>query len=138
MIPATAYHYALALEKGAAHEADMTDRITIDDDGELDEAVFANASIHIERLNDGCIWISIEQGCDANIITLSTARNAKIGSTIVQETYMAKAPTKLKGIPVKGVNLKDGKITKTDSAPPHVRAGRSRKRNAVTGARAAK
>lgn len=56
-----------------------------------------------------------------------------------QETTMAKVPTKkLKGIPVKGVRLKDGKIAKTDRAPPHVKAGRRRKAGKITGARAAR
>ena len=51
---------------------------------------------------------------------------------------MAKAPVKLKGIKVPGVRLKDNKLVKTDKAPPHVRAGRVRKRNKITGVRAAK
>lgn len=44
----------------------------------------------------------------------------------------------LKGIKVSGVSLKDGKVVKKDSAPPHIRAGRRRKANKVTGVRAAK
>lgn len=47
-------------------------------------------------------------------------------------------PTR-KGIPLAGnFAEKDGKIVKKDTAPPHVRAGRRRKANKVTGARAAK
>ena len=44
-----------------------------------------------------------------------------------------------KPIPIpKGYTMKDGKILKKDSAPPHIRAGRRRKANKVTGVRAAK
>lgn len=51
----------------------------------------------------------------------------------------AAAAMKLTGIPVKGIRkTKDGKITKADTAPPHVRQGRRRKASKVTGARAAK
>ena len=43
------------------------------------------------------------------------------------------------GIAVKGIRkTKDGKITKTDTAPPHVRQARRRKAGKVTGVRAAK
>ena len=49
-----------------------------------------------------------------------------------------KQPVKLKGIKVSGVSFKAGKITKKDTAPPHVRAGRRRKAGKVTGVRAAK
>lgn len=50
---------------------------------------------------------------------------------------------KAQGIPIAGVLVKHtdtGKtvIIKKDTAPPHVRAGRRRKANKVTGARAAK
>jgi|CXWL01.1.fsa_nt_gi hypothetical protein len=51
---------------------------------------------------------------------------------------MAKPPIKLKGIKVPGVTLKDGKIKRKDTASPHVRAGRRRKVNKITGVRAAK
>ena len=48
-------------------------------------------------------------------------------------------PMKLKGIAVKGVRkTKDGKITRTDKAPPHARQARRRKKNTVTGVRAAR
>jgi len=43
------------------------------------------------------------------------------------------------GIPVKGIRkTKDGKIAKLDTAPPHARQARRRKKNTVTGVRAAK
>lgn len=46
---------------------------------------------------------------------------------------------RLRGIRTKGVRLTAaGKIAKTDSAPPHVKAARRRKAKKVTGARAAK
>lgn len=46
---------------------------------------------------------------------------------------------KAKGIPLAGnFTERDGKIIKRDTAPPHVRAGRRRKANKVTGAKAAK
>lgn len=49
------------------------------------------------------------------------------------------APMKLKGIAVKGIRkTKDGKITKTDTAPPHVRQARRRKAGKVTGAKGAR
>ena len=41
-------------------------------------------------------------------------------------------------IPIGNFTEKDGKIVKKDTAPPHVRAGRRRKANKVTGAKAAK
>lgn len=51
----------------------------------------------------------------------------------------AAAPMKLKGIAVKGIRkTKDGKITKTDTAPPHVRQARRRKAGKVTGAKGAR
>lgn len=54
-----------------------------------------------------------------------------------------KIRVKAQGIPIAGVLVKQtdtGKtvIVKKDSAPPHVRAGRRRKANRVTGVRAAK
>ena len=57
---------------------------------------------------------------------------------------MPKKPTPtLKGIPIAGVIAKKDdtgktRITKKDTAPPHVRQSRRRKANKVTGARAAK
>jgi len=43
------------------------------------------------------------------------------------------------GIAVKGIRkTKDGKITKTDTAPPHVRQARRRKAGKVTGAKGAR
>ena len=46
---------------------------------------------------------------------------------------------KAKGIPLAGnFQEKDGKIIKRDTAPPHVRIGRRRKSNKVTGAKPAK
>ena len=68
------------------------------------------------------------------------------------EDAMAKAPTpyvkpkvrvNAQGIPIAGVLVKTtdtGKtvIVKKDTAPPHVRAGRRRKRDKITGAGAAK
>lgn len=45
---------------------------------------------------------------------------------------------KLKGIKVPGIRVKDGKIAKKDTAPPHVRQARRRKAGKVTGVRAAK
>lgn len=48
--------------------------------------------------------------------------------------HMAKKPTPIK----KGYTVKDGKIVKVDTAPPHVRAGRKRKAGKVTGVRAVK
>lgn len=46
---------------------------------------------------------------------------------------------KLKGIAIKGIRkTKDGKITKTDTAPPHVRQARRRKAGKVTGAKPAR
>jgi hypothetical protein len=50
---------------------------------------------------------------------------------------------KAQGIPMAGVIVKTDdtgktRITVKDTAPPHVRAGRRRKANKVTGARAAK
>jgi hypothetical protein len=68
------------------------------------------------------------------------------------EDAMAKPPTpyvkpkvrvKAQGIPMAGVLVRTDdtgkhRIVKKDTAPPHVRAGRRRKANKVTGARAAK
>ena len=49
------------------------------------------------------------------------------------------APMPKKPIPIpKGYKLKDGKLVKSDTAPPHVRAGRRRKAGKVTGVRPAK
>lgn len=46
---------------------------------------------------------------------------------------------KARGIPLEeNYTERDGKIVKRDTAPPHVRAGRRRKRDKVTGARAVK
>lgn len=41
------------------HSTQFAD-IRYDDDGELDELVCNNASIHIERINDGIWWMGIE------------------------------------------------------------------------------
>ena len=113
-------------------------RVSFDDEGQLDELFAENASVHIERLSDGHVWISIERGGVAQIINLFTSRGGRIMSLTTTEKYMAKPPIKLKGIKVPGVRLKDGKVIKTDNAPPHVKAGRRRKANAITGVRPAK
>ena len=57
---------------------------------------------------------------------------------VQRKINMAKAPVKVKlrGIRVPGVRMKDGKVVKSDKAPPHVKAGRVRKKNKITGVRA--
>lgn len=62
---------------------------------------------------------------------------------IIAMALKPRVRVKAQGIPMAGVLVKTtdtGKtvIVKKDSAPPHVRAGRRRKANKVTGARAAK
>lgn len=62
---------------------------------------------------------------------------------IIAMALKPKVRVKAQGIPIAGVLVKQtdtGKtvIVKKDSAPPHVRAGRRRKRDKITGARAAK
>ena len=39
----------------------MSDRIGYDDDGDLDEIVLDATSVHIERLNDDCVWLAVER-----------------------------------------------------------------------------
>lgn len=37
----------------------MIKRLTIDDTGTFDELVADNASVHIERMSDDCVWMTV-------------------------------------------------------------------------------
>lgn len=70
---------------------------------------------------------------------IEKALAAKVDAMALKPRVRVKA----QGIPMAGVFAKTDdtgktRIVKKDTAPPHVRAGRRRKANKVTGARAAK
>lgn len=57
------------------------DRITYDDDKEqeLDEVLVTNVdSIHIERMDNGSIWMAINQGKERLVVNFWTKRNGMI------------------------------------------------------------
>ena len=107
MIPATAYHLALALERAATPRCGSCRAFTAKG-GHLSE------------------W-----GVCRKLAVSPVHQN--------WDFCREHEPMPKKPIPIpKGYKLKDGKLVKSDTAPPHVRAGRRRKAGQVTGARAAK
>ncbi len=57
------------------------DRITYDDknEKELDEVVMKNVDmVHIERMDDGHIWIALYSSDERLVVNYYTKRNAKI------------------------------------------------------------
>lgn len=61
-----------------------------------------------------------------------------IQSATAQAVEEGSVSMKLTGIRASGIRVKDGKVIKTDSRPPHVKQKHRRTKGKVTGARRAK
>ncbi len=40
-------------------EAEPTFQVRLDDDGTVDEIIASNVRVHLERMDDGCVWVQI-------------------------------------------------------------------------------
>lgn len=78
---AQAYHYSANRTKNAWHTRMIIDRITYIDkeEKELNEVVMKDVDmVHIERMDDGHIWIALYSGEERIVVNYYTKRNGKI------------------------------------------------------------
>jgi hypothetical protein len=66
----------------------MLERIGLDDDGAPDDVVFKDAKmVHIERMDDGRIWMGIYAYGNAGryVVNFTTPRNSRLNWTVEED-----------------------------------------------------